>query len=91
MVWKHQQHTHFGPDIINFSLEFLLLQSVFKAHEHWRGFAIDVTILQHSDHAIAVHGFSGEELEVLEPTKNVLHDGVAVGFEHINLVWCIFF
>lgn len=90
MVWKHQQNTQFGPDIINFSLEFLLLQAVFKAHEDWRRFAVNFTILQHCNHAIAVHRFSGEELEFFETTEDVFHDGVAVGLEHINLVWCVF-
>lgn len=91
VVWKHQQHTQFGPGIINFSLEFLLLQAMFKAHEDGRWFAVDITILHHGDHAIAIHRFTGEELEIFEAAEDVLHNHIAVGLEHINLVWCVFF
>jgi hypothetical protein len=67
-------------------LELLFFQAVFKAHENRRGDTINVTIFHHSDHAIAVHRFAGEELEILEATENVLHDCVAICFEDIDLI-----
>lgn len=45
-----------------------------------------VTVLQHADHAVAVHGLAGEELQLLEAAQDVLGGLVHVGLEGVHLV-----
>lgn len=45
-----------------------------------------ILTFQHGNHAIAVHGLSGVELQLLEAPQNVLHNRVGVGLEDLHLV-----
>ena len=67
------------------TLELLLLQTVLEAEQHGHGLAIDITVLQHGDQTLAVHRFTGEELQVLEATEQILHHFVDVRFEDFHL------
>lgn len=67
-------------------LELLLKQTVFEEHHDGRGDSVDVAVLAHGHHTVTVHGFSGEELELLKPPEDVFHYFVHVGLEDIHLV-----
>lgn len=68
-------------------LELLLDQAVLEVHENGDlGAVLQVAVLQHADHAVAVHGLAGEELQVLEAAQNVLGRLVHVGLEGVHLV-----
>lgn len=68
-------------------LELLLDQAVLEVHENGDlGAVLQVAVLQHADHAVAVHGLAGEELQVLETAQNVLGRLVHVGLEGVHLV-----
>lgn len=72
-------------------LELFLLKAVFEEHHDRRRDPVDVTVLAHGYHTIAVHGLSGEELQLLKPAEDVLHDFVHVGFKHVDLVGGLLF
>lgn len=58
-----------------------------EEHQDWDlGAIVLVTVLQHADHAVAVHRLSGEELQVLEAAHDVLGGLVHVGLEGVHLV-----
>lgn len=65
---------------------FLFIEAVFEEHENWLLFTIDVTVFAHGNHTIAVHGFTGEELQVLESTQDIFHLFVYIGFENVHLI-----
>ena len=64
---------------IGIHLAFLLLQTVLEEHEHGHAVAVDFAVFHQGHHAVAVHRFAGEELQLLEAAKDVLHGLVHVG------------
>lgn len=66
-------------------LELLFLQTVLEAQQNWHRFTVDVAVLEHGNQTLAVHRFTGEELQILEAAEQILHDLVDVGLEHLNL------
>merc|ERR1712156_447837 len=67
-------------------LAFLLLQSMLEEHDNWTFLTINVLVLHKNNHALGIHGFTCEELEIVELSEKTFHDSVDVLFEVINLI-----
>lgn len=65
-------------------LELLLEKSVLEEHHNWFFGAIDILIFTHADHGLGVHGFAGEELHVLKPAQQFLHNLGDIGLEALD-------
>uniref|UniRef100_A0A2M4DK77 Putative secreted protein n=1 Tax=Anopheles darlingi TaxID=43151 RepID=A0A2M4DK77_ANODA len=66
-------------------LELFLLQTVLEAQQHGRRFTVNIAVLEHGNQTLAIHRFTGEELQILEASEQILHYLVDVGLEHLNL------
>lgn len=72
--------------LIYISLEFLFFESMFEEHKNGLLCSIDISVFAQRYHTITVHWFAGEELQFLEPTDDVFHLFIHIGFECFDFI-----